>query len=230
MKKYTQQINKDHENYEEIIRWCEVNLKNYLKKRLENVGEIEHILDYLQSNKAPKELRGLQYHAAANNAHRWVQAMNKKGRGIVETDVDTETVYDFKDGFRLVKLINKAAFEREGALMSHCVASYHDKNTSVYSLRDGKNNPHCTIEVNGDQFQQIKGKGNDSIHPKYVSYVIKILEHFGHVVRSSEMENLGYSKLPDGLFEFLYENFDGVKFVSFNGEQYFYKNSKLIRK
>jgi hypothetical protein len=230
MNRYTEQIDRDHERYSEIIQWCKVNLKNHLKKGLENVGEIEHILDYLQSEKAPKELRGLQYHAAANNAHRWVQSMNKKGRGIVETESDIETVHDFEDGFKLVKLINKAAFEREGALMSHCVASYHNKGTNVYSLRDGKNNPHCTIEVSGERFQQIKGKGNGSIHPRYVGYVIKILEHFGHTVRPLEMENLGYLKLPDGLFQFLCDNFDGFKYASFDGEQYFYKHSKLIRK
>lgn len=38
--------------------------------------------------------------------------------------------------------------------MSHCVASYYGRNAKIYSLRDSKNKPHCTIEDG----QQVKGK------------------------------------------------------------------------
>jgi hypothetical protein len=38
--------------------------------------------------------------------------------------------------------------------MSHCVASYYGRDVEIYSLRDNKNLPHCTVEEN----KQVKGK------------------------------------------------------------------------
>jgi hypothetical protein len=40
--------------------------------------------------------------------------------------------------------------------------------------------------------QQVKGKGNGDIHPKYVDYVVKFLEHTGMTVGDGEMRHLGY--------------------------------------
>jgi len=232
MKKYIEQIDKNHHNYNEIVKWLTVNLKNHVKKELENEGEIEHILDYLQSDKAPKELRGLQYHAAANNAHRWVQAMNKKGRNIPETDADVEVVIDFEDGFKLVQLIKPNAYKREGALMAHCVASYADKACKVFSLRDSKNVPHCTIEVNENEtgINQIKGKGNGSIHPRYVSYVIKVIEHLGLPVRDSEMSNLGYIKISPELLERMRTDLVNLQFLNLHDKIYLYSYNDFRRK
>jgi hypothetical protein len=62
--------------------------------------------------------------------------------------------------------------------MSHCVASYYGRDTVIYSLRDSNNNPHCTIEDGN----QIKGKGNGSVDPKYIDYVVKFLEKLGMTV------------------------------------------------
>src|SRR5262249_15447219 len=94
----------------------------------------------------------------------------------------------FKDGFKIVQLVGKNAYEREGYLMRHCVASYHGSSKEIYSLRDQDDMPHCTMEKD----QQIKGKGNGNIHPKYVGYVVKFLEHAGMTVGDSEMRHLGY--------------------------------------
>ena len=73
--------------------------------------------------------------------------------------------------------------------MRHCVESYYGKDDEIYSLRDKKNNPHATFSKSS---QQIKGKGNGNIHPKYVKYCVEFLEHVGISVRDSEMANLGY--------------------------------------
>ncbi|WP_353889043.1 PcfJ domain-containing protein [uncultured Flavobacterium sp.] len=56
----------------------------------------------------------------------------------------------------MVTLKSESSYIREGKLMSHCVGSYYGRDKIIYSLRDSKNNPHCTIEHG----QQIKGKGN----------------------------------------------------------------------
>lgn len=227
----------------EVRRWISSNLANYLKENDENQGEIEHILDYLSARKKYCEERSknfkikkMSYAQAKELAEKWVERLKKQAEYVVETEEDTELTLDLGEGMRLVKLIGKSAFQREGKLMSHCVGSYYDKkDLEIYSVRDIKNNPHCTIEIrknrgNKGDINQIKGKGNGSIHPRYISQVIKVLKHFGMTVRDSELSNLGYDLLSDNLMKLVQDNFNGIKTITFGGKVYFYRYSKLIRK
>jgi hypothetical protein len=229
MNNYLQQTNN-----KEVRYWINHNLKNYLKNNPENVGEIEHIIDYLNSNSAPARLMKMSYDEAKSNAMKWVRMLENRAKNVIETEEDIKVEIDFKDGFKLVQLVGEDAFKREGNLMSHCVASYYGKdNCKILSLRDVNNKPHCTIEVHGnDSINQIKGKGNGEIHPKYIKYVIKILKHLGMEVRESELSNLGYSDLNkyNGLMDLINENFEGMKTITFNNKVFFYNKSKLSRK
>ena len=79
--------------------------------------------------------------------------------------------------------------------MGHCVSSYFNNSSSnIYSLRDSRNMPHCTLELPEDAtcFHQCKGKGNGPIHHKYINYILDTMVHFGIDIRDSEMQNLGY--------------------------------------
>lgn len=213
--------------------WVNHNLRNYIdKSKNEDQGEIEHIIDFFNSDAAPKRLNRMSYDEAKASAEKWLKALQKKGNGIVETDEDIQTFMDFGDGFRFVELKGQAAFQREGNMMGHCVASYYGKSEStIYSLRDTGNNPHCTVEVlkNSDQVQQIKGKGNGPIHPKYINYVVQFLEKVGMEVRDSELENLGYTNLSsiEGFQEFVDKNFEGARYMYLRGNKYFYNYSRL---
>lgn len=234
MKKYLEQT----ENYE-IKAWLNTTLKAYLKKETENMGEIEHIIDYLNARADKFERKGkslrlkkMSYTQAKKLSEKWVKTMIKKANNIVETDQDTDLVIDFKDGMRLVKLKGENAFKREGKLMSHCVASYHGKSgIEVYSLRDAKNNPHCTIELNrtSDNINQIKGKGNGSIHPNYISYVLKTLKHFNKEVRESELSYLGYEALSESFFSFLLSTFPNCKYITYKGKNFIYNNQEFTK-
>lgn len=123
---------------QELITWLE-------NKIPENVSqaEVEHIIDYIVAK--PKNLERATYEQQKKMAEKWTQAMIKKGENIKETKKDTEVVLDFKDGFKIVKLIGKNAYEREGKIMRHCVASYFSKDDEIYSLRDKDNIPHATM-------------------------------------------------------------------------------------
>ena len=171
----------------EVIEWVETTLKNYLEKNAPTTEEVEHIIDFLvmSEHKNPTKTG---YPEAKKLAQKWLEQQIKKGEDIIETEQDTEVVLDFGDGFKIVKLVGENAYKREGFLMSHCVADYFGRDVEIYSLRDSKNMPHCTIEKD----QQIKGKGNGDIHPNYIDYVVKFLEHTGMTVGDSEMKHLGY--------------------------------------
>ncbi len=171
---------------QEIINWIE---KRFDEKV--TTGEGEHVIDYLVSEN-PK-LTTASYKDIKHNADKWMKKQIKKGEHIKETVEDTKVVLDFKDGFKVVQLIGKNAYDREGYLMGHCVAGYYGRPVKVYSLRDENNMPHCTMEQN----QQVKGKGNGDIHPKYVDYVVKFLEHIGMTVGDREMAHLGYVNVEE---------------------------------
>ena len=216
---------------EEVKSWIQTTLTSFLKKNQENQGEIEHIIDYLNSPQAPKRLIRMSYDQAKASTDKWLKTMMKRGNNIVETDADVEIILRSKStGFRLVKLVGENAFKREGFLMKHCVASYAGKtDTEVYSLRDANNSPHCTIEVqqkNGE-IAQIKGKGNGSIHPRYIRYVLKILKYFKMEIRDSEMQNLGYFLPSEGLRSFIDLNFKSFQYISFQSKKYIYQKSKF---
>lgn len=220
---------------EKVVNWIDKNLANYLKKNEENQSEIEHILDYLNSDKAPTRIKYMSYDEAKSGADKWMKTLIKKAANIVETEQDTEITFDFKNGMKLVKLVGKAAFAREGHLMSHCVSSYSNKTSSyIYSLRDKRNMPHCTIEVlkTGKEINQIKGKGNGSIHPKYAPYVIKSLEKIGKKLKGHDMTYLGYSELTDDNWKLLENNFDikSIGKLTFDNKTFFYNNSNLKAK
>jgi hypothetical protein len=218
----------------EVKWWIDNTLKAALKRdiaRPQNVSEVEHILDFLLSDKAPKRLQKMSYDQAKESARKWTEALQKKGQNIVETEDDVEIILrSKKSGFRYVKLVGENAFKREGAIMRHCVASYFgNSEVEVYSLRDENNEPHATIEITKTgSVNQIKGKGNGSIHPKYISYILKILKYHKMEVRDSEMENLGYITFdPDylKLFEEVYGQ--DYNYISFGGKKYVYKYQNL---
>ena len=230
MKKYLQQT-----EINEVKTWISVNLVNYLKNNPEDIGEIEHIIDYMNSNDSPNRLKKMSYNQANISAKSWITKLNNQAAKIYETEIDTKVIINFDGGNKLVQLVTKDSFIREGKLMGHCVASYHNKsNCFVYSLRDIANMPHCTIEVmkDNDNINQIKGKGNGSIHPKYIKYILKSLKKIGKEIKESELTYLGYDDTTqiDGLLDFLEANFTGIKFLMFNNKKFLYRYSKLKRK
>lgn len=184
---------------QDVISWLETAVSAALKKEKIKEDEVEHIIDWMCSSDAPKRLLKMSVVDAKRKAHEWSEKNKKKGHGLEDSPDDLSTFMTFDDGFKIVELLTQKAYQREGSLMSHCLGGYSVKsNVSMYSLRDEKNNPHCTFEVSkdGESVLQIKGKGNGSIHPKYVYKVIYFLKKNGMDIRPSEMKNLGYYHIP----------------------------------
>jgi hypothetical protein len=186
---------------QEVLDWCRTTLTARLAKDPPPLTEQEEVIDYLISDAAPKRLRRMSWVQALAAAKRWSAASQKRGRNIVEVDGDTEMVLDLGNGTHIVKLLTKRAYEREGYCMKHCLAGYTPGKTTIYSLRDANNNPHVTFEVgtDGDSVQQVKGKGNGSIHPRYIEPTLAFLKHIGVEVRATEMANLGYYVVTPGM-------------------------------
>jgi len=187
LEKYRKYVIEFQEGNEAGLFFIDNQLSKYLESNQENQSEIEHILDYLYSTNKKFEIG---YKTIKEKSRKWAKKLSENIDNSDEIEgEDYEVIKDFKDGFRFVSLKTEKAYKREGLLMSHCVASYFGRDDEIYSLRDKKNNPHATLSKSS---QQIKGKGNGEIKPKYVEYVVSFLEELGIEVRDSEMKNLGY--------------------------------------
>jgi len=130
-------------------------------------------MDYLDSEAAQFDFKSLSVPDAIKKAEMWLKSLT---RGKAAREVPGEIpVKTYSDGFKWLKLTSRESLDREGKLMGHCVGSYYEKvaeeGTEIYSLRDPKNEPHCTIEVTDREIQQIKGKQNKEVVSKYHSYV-----------------------------------------------------------
>ena len=218
--------------YDEVKNWLSKVIPAREAKESVDLGEAEHIVDYLNSrmSKGKKtRLQKMSYKDAKRLSAEWVEKQNKKAANIFETESDVEEIMQLENGLRLVKLIGENAYKREGRLMSHCVGSYVGKDCDVYSIRDAKNMPHCTIEIKNKKANQVKGKGNGSIHPRYVGSVLKALKHMGVKIRKSELSYLGYREISSELFELYNNNFKNFKYMNYMNSTFMYTNQKFER-
>lgn len=194
---------------EEILAWINTAAKKAIKDQNTNESQLEHVIDWLISGNAPQRLRKLSVKDALRLSEKWMESNQKKGKNLIDDKNDIKTFLRFSDGSKIVKLISKKAFEREGFLMSHCLGGYSlRENYDIYSLRDSENSPHATFEVNikDKDVLQVKGKGNGPIHPKYIKKVLSFLKKIGMDIRKSEMKNLGYYYVPEIHLDFVKNN------------------------
>lgn len=174
--------------HESIQKWIDSNYKNYLKKNPPLEPHIyDHIMDWMKSPEAASYLPRLDRVAvptAIDLSNKWTVFLNKKNEKNLKKIQDlsgVELIYKFSNDYSVVKLQSDDSFKREGVLMGHCVGSYSSRDdVQIYSLRDQNNEPHCTIEFNPytKSIDQIKGKANLEVVPKYHKYVAEFLNQF----------------------------------------------------
>ena len=98
----------------DVVLWVKHTLKKELKRQQRSQSEVEHVLDYLMSSARPHKIGKMSYSQAHSNAKKWMEANQKKGRDLVDTPSDIESIHEFDDGFEIVKLISQDAYKREG--------------------------------------------------------------------------------------------------------------------
>jgi hypothetical protein len=113
---------------------------------------------------------------AISAARAWQQTLAKRAEEDWPEDWSgIRTVMRFEDGVKFVNLTSRAALEREGHMMSHCVASYGGEVEcgclEIYSLRDTHNRPHVTIEAKSNRVVQTKGKKNSIPGARWQPYI-----------------------------------------------------------
>lgn len=210
-------------NNQEIIAWLNTAGAKAVKSGKTSCSELEHVIDWLYSSDAPTRLKKMSVVDAKRISSKWMERNKLKGKNLLDSRKDITNFMKFKDGSKIVKLLSKNALEREGFLMSHCLGGYSVRDGyDIYSLRDKNNYPHATFEVavKDGSFLQIKGKGNGTIHPKYIDRVLGFLKKLGNEVRISEMINLGYYHVPSIHLDLVRQRITTEKLVCVNNEYY----------
>lgn len=100
---------------------------------------------------------------------------------VSDHEAGTEIVFEFSDGYRLLKLTTPTALDAESTMMGHCVGNgAYDQvvasgHTEILSLRDRAGRSHVTIELRTDRnrIEQIMGKANTIPKPEYIKRLIE---------------------------------------------------------
>ena len=146
----------------------DIDLRPHRYKEL--LDQVILIMQALNSSDAPKRIDALSYDQARSLSLKWYETQLKQS--IEKKDLeDIKTVKEYGGGVRWVRLLTKLSLGREGDEMHHCLnGDSFNSSSSVryYSLRDSRNKPHATIEVEGRFISQIKGYDNGPVEDKYI--------------------------------------------------------------
>jgi len=190
---------------------------------------VYHILEYFHAVTPQLNISRMTFQEAERQADEWTEEQNKKASD-KEDKTGLEEVRKYPDGFRWVQVISKQSLDREGKLMKHCVGSYCDQvssgSTMIYSLRDKKNEPHCTVEVQSNKVNQIKSKANGPVDGKYIKYAHDFImkpvsgKQYTEV---NDLRNIGLIEVGSKYYDInnLPEN------LHVKGDLYLYKGSSL---
>jgi hypothetical protein len=157
---------------------------------------IEHTVDYIKNLIAENpsfQLEKFQAPEAIKQAGEWAEQLKKKKTEQEVEGKDFKVLKQYDDGYAWKQLISENALAREGNLMGHCVGGYWAEVKSgaeiIISLRDAKNEPHCTIEYipRRRDIAQIKGKQNQGVKEEYRKYVVDFLN--SHIVPYKKIES-----------------------------------------
>jgi hypothetical protein len=134
-------------------------LKAAEKDRVGHIADYLNTLDERELSKLPKQT----FADIEKKVAEWDKMLQKKmgeRAKFVNEGKDIETLETFEDGFRVVRLLSKGAYEDEGKCMGHCVGSYNpkNKNQTILSLRGPDGESHATLELFNNFRELIKEK------------------------------------------------------------------------
>jgi hypothetical protein len=134
--------------------------------------DIEHIIDYLHSDKAPKNLSRLSFKDSIDHSKKWTENLNKVKMENDSVDFDSlNIIHKLNDDYFIVQLETKDEFNLEGKDMNHCVLEYYNRykknnNFVIWSIRNKHNKPTATVELVFNSYSksvripQFKGRFN----------------------------------------------------------------------
>lgn len=140
-------------------------------------------------------IRSMSIEQVAQAIRNWHEEQAAKGGGEKYQEDTANIVYGPKwhnptfNGWTIRKVMSKNDLEVEGNKMNHCVGGYCDYvesgRSTIYSLRDPKNEPHVTLEAEDNNFDFAQIMGHSNSDPKK-EYKEMIKEWFQSLMKSGK--------------------------------------------
>jgi hypothetical protein len=171
-----------------------------------DADKVRHIMDWLvsaimedahwlaktdQEGRPKKIMKCGTIDALAREADAWTK-MQRNQRKIVALDPAEEEMFmDLGDGWRMVRMKSATALDRESGFMQHCVGDgaydemLRDPAMRLVSLRDHKNEPHVTVEMDLEKNRliQVWGKANTIPKAEYAELMRPFFKRHGYWMR-----------------------------------------------
>lgn len=179
--------------------------------------DLRHIRDYVNQCEIAGDTERIRSLTGMPDVKKMVAAADgyftkiQKNAELGEDAAALRSIANLADGYRIVELESEAGLKREGRLMQHCVGTYWNSVSAgqcrILSLRDPKNQPHCTMEIVLNEIVQFQGKQNRSPAAKYSPYLREFLLNSDLTAGSWILHDIGliragkqiysYDNLPD---------------------------------
>ena len=144
---------------------------------LSQQNNFQFIIDWALREKV--DIFSLSFNEALNKSQEWHEKFKTTGKyRVFESDKDeSRVIYVSKDEKFFFMLLNSSELDLEGDIMKNCVSSYKNKlikgHSLIISMRDIKNQPHVTIEVDvrTSSVTQVRGKANTTPSKEYMKII-----------------------------------------------------------
>jgi hypothetical protein len=143
---------------------------------INNLNDFQFIIDW--ALKARPDIFSMSFEKAFENSDEWHKNLKPKNSNhILKQKEDDKIIYRTKDNNYFFVLLNPDELDIEGDIMKNCVGAYKEKlkkgHSLIISMRDKKNEPHITIEVDvrTSSVVQVKGKANTNPSEEYLKLI-----------------------------------------------------------
>jgi hypothetical protein len=144
---------------------------------LNRAADFQFIIDWAKKDKP--DIFKFSFDEAYSSSEEWHKNLPLSTRArIFEKDKDEERViYVSKNKKYFFMLLKPEELPTEGDIMRNCVGSYKEKvirgHSLIVSMRDMKNQPHVTIEIDTktSTVTQVRGKANQNPSNEYMKVI-----------------------------------------------------------
>lgn len=189
-------VSQDQEKADKRKHKYDVWISKEVKKNhdiINRITDIRLIVDWASETNA--DIFRYDFDEAYRTQADWHEEMRRKYEieriDIPEIDED-RVIFRFSDKEHFLYLLNQEDLKHEGAAMGHCVGGQNykskikNKQSLIFSIRDRKNMPHVTIEIDVKSRTMLQkfGKGNKQPIQKYNDMI------FEYALFASDYKNL----------------------------------------
>ena len=153
----------------------------------QKMREIDDWFEINLQNGTPIDIASYSWDQAVAASDEWHAVSAGRGEGKIYESTNLDLIMFSPqewEGWSVQKVISENDLLVEGNRMNHCVGDYcrqvQSGSTEIYSLRDPKNEPHVTIEIDPEYNEIIQILGNSNTEPaeEYKVYIRQWFEEF----------------------------------------------------